>query len=372
MTIVDEISPLDYGENRIDLQLETSDPRVGEPVVVNVDASRADPDGLKLPLEFTVTSQSGAAVFHRQVFRSVVPTRVSFRPSEGGSVLFRVAELFHNKWFGALPVDVAGDVLELAPRRNPRVIQPAPEAVFPSTPPFSLGKVFDSDAPNAFLEAPGIYFPGGANAFTVAGWLFLRPSGGSNGNNAWRQTITSGSIRNGFTFGRSAPGGRWFFQVEQSAFNRNRTESTNFLDYPSGGWVHAVCIYPGTLPAAGMQVWIDGVAEPMTVLESGYNGALLEGTRFCMDYNAGIDQWDGLQANVTVLPYAASPAQVAELYNGGDPDFDLNESSMAGTASLWVGPSNDDTDPNAIADMSGSGNDLVGSAMAFNSSNLPP
>ena len=112
MSVVDEISPREVGEDRIDLALDetTTSPQVFEPVIVNVDFSRCDPEGVVLPLELTITGPSGEVT--RQYFRRTVPSQVSFRPQEGGSTLVRVAEVFHNRWFGALVVDVAGDPLQ--------------------------------------------------------------------------------------------------------------------------------------------------------------------------------------------------------------------------------------------------------------------
>jgi hypothetical protein len=113
MSIVDEISPRYYGEDRIKLTLhsDTSSPQVFQPVIVLVDYSECDPEGVVLPLEFTLTGQSGPSTASRRVFRKVRPTEITFRPVEGGSTLVRVAELYHNRWWGSLVIDVAGDPL---------------------------------------------------------------------------------------------------------------------------------------------------------------------------------------------------------------------------------------------------------------------
>lgn len=132
MSIVDEISPQYYGEDRLRLELSaaTPNPRAFSPVQVTVDASRALPEGLRLPLEFTVTSQSQGATFHRQVFRNVVPTLLTFRPPEGGTMLFRLAEQFHNRWWGAVVIDVEGDVVTTAPVTYPPTVPVPPLAIF--------------------------------------------------------------------------------------------------------------------------------------------------------------------------------------------------------------------------------------------------
>lgn len=114
MSVVDEISPREIGEDRIDLELSTDTltPIVFAPVIVLVSFERCAPNGVVLPLEFTVTGPSGKATFQRRYFRRVRPAEITFRPTEGGSHLIRLAEMFHNRWFGALVVDVAGDALD--------------------------------------------------------------------------------------------------------------------------------------------------------------------------------------------------------------------------------------------------------------------
>lgn len=114
MSVVDEISPREIGEDRIDLELsaDTLVPIVFSPVIVLVSFERCLPEGVVLPLEFTITGPSGAATFQRRYYRRVQPVEITFRPTEGGSHLLRIAELFHNRWWGKLLIDVAGDPLD--------------------------------------------------------------------------------------------------------------------------------------------------------------------------------------------------------------------------------------------------------------------
>ncbi len=118
MSVVDEISPRYYGEDRIVLALheDTASPIVFSPVIVTIDYSACLPQGIVRPLEFTLTGPSGAATFQRRYFRRFTPTEITFRPTEGGTHLVRIAELFHNRWFGALVIDVAGDPLDRGAR----------------------------------------------------------------------------------------------------------------------------------------------------------------------------------------------------------------------------------------------------------------
>lgn len=114
MSIAEELSPSTYGEDRFDLTLssETPNPIALSPVIVLVSYERADPEGVVLPLELTITGPSGRATFQRRFFRRLKPIEISFRPIEGGSTLIRVAELFHNRWFGKLVLDIAGTPLD--------------------------------------------------------------------------------------------------------------------------------------------------------------------------------------------------------------------------------------------------------------------
>lgn len=113
-SLLDELSPREYGEDRIvlTLALPSVKPRVFVPVVIQVDASACDPEGLVLPVELIVTGPSGAATERRQVFRKRLPSEITFTPIEGGSILVRLAELYHNRWWGKLVIPVVGDPLD--------------------------------------------------------------------------------------------------------------------------------------------------------------------------------------------------------------------------------------------------------------------
>ncbi len=113
MAVVDEISPPEYGEDRFVLKLsqDTPNPRAFSPVVVEIDYSAADPEGLVLPLELTITGPSGTRSYERRVFPAFAPASIAFKPREGGAYLVRMTEQNHNRWFGSLPLDVEGDPL---------------------------------------------------------------------------------------------------------------------------------------------------------------------------------------------------------------------------------------------------------------------
>jgi hypothetical protein len=112
MALLDDISPSYYGEDR--LRLTLTDPaqllQVFTPVLISVDYSRTLPEGVVLPLEFTVTTARNVRVVST-IFRRFQPASLAFTPREGGSHLVRLAEQFHNQWFGALVVEITGDRL---------------------------------------------------------------------------------------------------------------------------------------------------------------------------------------------------------------------------------------------------------------------
>lgn len=110
---LDELCPSYVGEDRITLALseDTLNPRAFSAVDVTIDYDDADADGgVVLPLEVTVTAPSPSG-FVKHTYRSNRPTLYTFKPREGGKHLVRVREIGHNRWFGALVIDVAGDKL---------------------------------------------------------------------------------------------------------------------------------------------------------------------------------------------------------------------------------------------------------------------
>jgi hypothetical protein len=110
VTFIDEMSPSYVGENRIRLTLaRPDDPLVAfAAVLINVDYGKALPEGIELPLEFTVTSPTDVNNT-RQVFERFPPTQLAFTPREGGSHLVRLGEIFHNRWWGSLVLEISGD-----------------------------------------------------------------------------------------------------------------------------------------------------------------------------------------------------------------------------------------------------------------------
>ncbi len=115
MALLDDISPSYYGEDRIRVTLSNPDQllQAFTPVLITVDVSRCLPEGIVLPLEFTVTTPDNELAV-RTVFSRFTPSDLVFVPKQGGSFLVRVAEQFHNLWWGRLVLEIAGDRLHAA------------------------------------------------------------------------------------------------------------------------------------------------------------------------------------------------------------------------------------------------------------------
>jgi len=114
MPSLDELCP-PYGRRpAISLQLApwAPAPLALAPVVLLVDYTAARPNGVALPLVFTVAAPSSPTLV-RRLIRRTAPSALSFTPREGGRHLVRVGELAHNQWWGSLLVIVAGDPPEL-------------------------------------------------------------------------------------------------------------------------------------------------------------------------------------------------------------------------------------------------------------------
>lgn len=115
MEFVDEISPRYYGSDVLRLTLSTPNQvlRAFHPIIISIDYSSALPDGIALPLDFTVTAPT-AVNSTRFVYRRFPPRELAFTPREGGSHLIRLAEMWHNLYWGRLVLEIEGDRLSAA------------------------------------------------------------------------------------------------------------------------------------------------------------------------------------------------------------------------------------------------------------------
>lgn len=120
----DEICPGYIGTQLITLSLAQPEeaPRAFRFVLIDVDYSAADEvGGIVLPLEVMVTAPT-MANFDRTYLERVASVQIGFLPVEGGRHLVTLREVAHNRAYGTLVVDVAGDVtdpLQSLPRELP-------------------------------------------------------------------------------------------------------------------------------------------------------------------------------------------------------------------------------------------------------------
>lgn len=111
--LLEEISPRYVREKRLDLSLDTSIPvaRAGSPLLVNVSYARTLPEGVMLPLVLEVQGPS-AQSYQRREFTRTVPSAIVFTAREGGPHLVVLREVAHNRWWGALKLDLQGELIE--------------------------------------------------------------------------------------------------------------------------------------------------------------------------------------------------------------------------------------------------------------------
>lgn len=111
MDRLDEICPPYVGERLVIVQLskDTLAPQPFSVVDVLLDFSACKAYGdVVLPIEITVTAPTPAN-FRRMTYRHIVPRLYTFRPCEAGRHLVRVAEVGHNRFWGALLIEVTGE-----------------------------------------------------------------------------------------------------------------------------------------------------------------------------------------------------------------------------------------------------------------------
>lgn len=81
-------------------------PRVFGHIDITVDYSKATPNGgIVLPLEVIITPPT-PSLAERRVLRRFAPPMVVILPREPGGHLITIREMFHNKFWGSIRVDV--------------------------------------------------------------------------------------------------------------------------------------------------------------------------------------------------------------------------------------------------------------------------
>lgn len=110
MPTIDSIAPAYIGEDLIRLQLNesTRKPRVGQPVIVQVDYSASFAHGgVSLPVERIIQGPL-ASDRKTHIYRRFRPSILTFVPTIPGEHLVLLRELHHNLFVGMLTLQVAG------------------------------------------------------------------------------------------------------------------------------------------------------------------------------------------------------------------------------------------------------------------------
>lgn len=112
MPTIDEIAPRYVREKKLDLSLEpkADPPRAFNPILVQISYERTLPADVSLPLIFEVQGPSPSS-YRRTDYTRHRPRQLIFTPREGGRHLVILREAFHNRHWGSLAIDVAGETL---------------------------------------------------------------------------------------------------------------------------------------------------------------------------------------------------------------------------------------------------------------------
>jgi hypothetical protein len=112
MSIQDELAPEYMGARAIVLTLQDPNAtfRAFDSIGIDIDYSAAQPEGVTLPLEMLVVSPTNEN-FVRRMFTRAIPTRLFFRPVEGGIHNVLLREVGHNAWRGSLVVTIEGEAI---------------------------------------------------------------------------------------------------------------------------------------------------------------------------------------------------------------------------------------------------------------------
>lgn len=106
---IDEMSPPEIRERRLVLSLGSEDTPIAQrSIVLNIDYSKALPEGVVLPLIFELQGPSRSSYFRRNFIRTI-PQVVLVTPREGGLHMATLREFGHNRWWGSLQFEVLGE-----------------------------------------------------------------------------------------------------------------------------------------------------------------------------------------------------------------------------------------------------------------------
>src|SRR5262245_56424538 len=113
MPTIDELAPKTVREKKLVISLdpESESPRANRPILLSVSYAKTAPDGIALPLIMQVQGPS-AASYQERIYNRVRPASLIVTPREGGRHLIVLREAAHNRWWGSITLEVAGEVVE--------------------------------------------------------------------------------------------------------------------------------------------------------------------------------------------------------------------------------------------------------------------
>lgn len=112
-TPYDELSAAWVGAEALKLSLvdPLSPKRANVAIDLEVDYSGAGEEGVTLPLEQLAVGPSPAS-FRRHVHRRQQPSIITFTPPQGGRHIVTLRQVYGDKLFGKLAVEVEGELLD--------------------------------------------------------------------------------------------------------------------------------------------------------------------------------------------------------------------------------------------------------------------
>jgi len=112
---IDTIAPTYIGKDAISLNInEDSEPLQAHKVLqIDIDYTNCGEEGVSVPVELIIQPGFGgggtANGYTNKIYRRTAPSRILYRPPQGGEYLILLREIHHNRYQGRLLIEVAGD-----------------------------------------------------------------------------------------------------------------------------------------------------------------------------------------------------------------------------------------------------------------------
>jgi len=116
--ILDIMSPTYIGEKKLTVEVDpASELMTNRPITINFGYDNALVNNfnhsVNLPLQLIVQPGFGDGGtgngFIEQIFRKSRPSSYTFSVPSSGNYLVTLREMYHNRWFGSLTINVTGD-----------------------------------------------------------------------------------------------------------------------------------------------------------------------------------------------------------------------------------------------------------------------